>query len=206
MIHPNTKVCLINDLVGNGVVATKFIPKGTIIWVQDGLDRIFNEQEVAFLPEKEKELLDTYAFINNKGQKVLCWDNAKYVNHSFKSSCFSTAYNFEIAIRDIYLGEELTDDYGYLNLQVPFEGIDEGTERKIAFQDDLLTYYKEWDAMLRSFLPFVFEVEQPLLPLIPENVWKEFEVLQNHPDQMRSVLECYYHPTENENFTFEVPD
>lgn len=206
MIHPDTKVCLINDLVGNGVVATKLIPKGTIIWVQDGLDRIFNEQEIALLPEKEKELLETYAFINHKGQRVLCWDSAKYVNHSFKPSCFSTAYNFEIAIRDIHPGEELTDDYGYLNLQVPFEGIDEGTERKIVFPDDLLTFYKEWDAMLKGCLTHVFEVEQPLLPLIPQNVWKEFEVLQNHPDQMRSVLECYYQPAENDNETFEVPD
>ena len=36
-------------------------------------------------------------------------ENTVGVNHSFKSTCMSTAYDFEIAIRDIYPGEQLTD-------------------------------------------------------------------------------------------------
>lgn len=194
MIHPDTRVCLINDRVGNGIVASRFIPRGTIVWVQDGLDRIFDEREAANLPERERELLDTYSFIDNRGQSVLCWDNAKYVNHSFRPSCFSTAYNFEIAIRDIHPGEELTDDYGYLNLRAPFEAVDEGTDRKIVYPDDLVTYHREWDELLRSCLPCIFKVEQPLLPIIPDAVWKEFTLLENHPAHMRSVLECHYRP------------
>jgi len=45
MMHPHTKVQFISDEVGHGVVATAFIPKGTITWVQDPLDRVFSPAE-----------------------------------------------------------------------------------------------------------------------------------------------------------------
>lgn len=194
MIHPDTEVRYISEKIGKGVIARKFIPRGTIVWVQDKLDRIFQEHEIISLPQYERQMLETYCFINHKGQKILCWDNGKYVNHSFKPSCFSTAYNFEIAIRDIHPGEELTDDYGYLNVERPFEGIDEGTERKIVYPDDLLTYHAVWDKMVASCLPDIFSVDQPLLSLIPIDIWEEFQLLEKYPEKMRSLLECYYQP------------
>ena len=139
--------------------------------------------------------LETYCFTNNKGEKVLCWDYAKYVNHSFNPSCFSTAYDFEIAVRDILPGEQLTDDYGYLNLEEPFEAMDEGSKRKIVYPDDLLTYYKEWDELVKSCLPDLFrQKNQPLLPYIPQNTWKSFQELEQNPAAMVSLRSCYYEP------------
>ena len=38
MIHPNTQIQYINDLIGYGVFATEFIPKGTITYVKDSLE------------------------------------------------------------------------------------------------------------------------------------------------------------------------
>jgi hypothetical protein len=46
MIHPDTELQFINDKIGYGVVATKLIPKGTITWALDKLDRIFSPEEV----------------------------------------------------------------------------------------------------------------------------------------------------------------
>lgn len=192
MIHPKTEVRYINNVVGLGVVATEFLPMGTITWVQDGLDHIFSEEQAQRLPIAQKEILDIYNFTNSRGQRVLCWDNAKYVNHSFRPSCFSTAYDFEIAIRDIYPGEELTDDYGYLNLDEPFAAYDEGTERKVVYPDDLLTYHKIWDEMLIRCLPSVFRVEQPLMHMVPSSTLQELDKLKENPERMRSLLECYY--------------
>jgi len=195
MIHPDTEIRFINDLVGYGVVATKLIPKGTITWVQDELDQIFTLQEAENLSPLMQQHLETYCFKNGKGEKILCWDYAKYVNHSFNPSCFSTAYDFEIAIRDILPGEQLTDDYGYLNLEEPFEAMDEGFERKIVYPDDLLNFYKEWDELVKSTLPYVFkEKNQPLLPYIPENTWKSFQELEQNPAAMVSLRNCYYEP------------
>lgn len=204
MIHPDTEIKFINEQVGYGVVATKLIPKGTITWVQDELDRVYTPQEVSSLSDLMRNYLETYCFTNAKGEKILCWDYAKYVNHSFKPSCFSTAYDFEIAIRDIQPGEQLTDDYGYLNLETPFEPADEGTERKIVYPDDILTYHEQWDDLVREMIPYIFTAQQqPLLHLIPESTWREFKKLEHNPSQMISLLHCHYHRQTAQNPAYE---
>lgn len=192
MIHPDTEVRYISKEKGYGVVATQFIPRGTITWVQDDLDQIISKAEAQKLNPVIKKHLDTYSFTNKDGEMVLCWDNAKFVNHSFKPSCFSTPYDFEIALRDIYPGEELTDDYGYLNVEKPFDVIDEGTARKTVYPDDILTFHKEWDALIIENAPKVLETEQPLLNLIPEGTWNDFVNAVRHPAYMKSILECHY--------------
>jgi hypothetical protein len=192
MIHPNTEVRYISKEKGYGVVATKFIPKGTITWVQDSLDRVFTKKQTANLDPYIKQYLETYSFTNKNGEMVLCWDNGKFVNHSFKPSCFSTPYDFEIAIRDIHPGEELTDDYGYLNVEKPFTAIDEGTVRKTVYPDDILNFYEEWDELIKENAPKVLEVEQPLMSFISQDTWTEFIDGIRNPKQMRSILECYY--------------
>ncbi|MEQ9581090.1 MAG: SET domain-containing protein [Arenibacter sp.] len=161
MIHPKTELQFINKEIGYGVVATEFIPAGTITWVLDRLDREFTPAELESLEPLYQSILDTYTFRDNKGRFILCWDNARYVNHSFNSNCLTTAYDFEVAIRDIHVGEQLTDDYGYLNIPHPFRGIDEGTKRKVVYPDDLLKYYKVWDKKLQLVLPKIPRLDQP---------------------------------------------
>lgn len=194
MIHPDTEIRFISKEKGYGVVATKLIPRGTITWVQDDLDQIFSRDQIAKLNPFIKKYLDTYSFTNKNGEMVLCWDHGKFVNHSFKPSCFSTPYDFEIAIRDIYPGEELTDDYGYLNVEKPFDVIDEGTIRKTVYPDDILHFHEEWDTIIKENAPKVLEAEQSLMELIPEKTWKEFVNAVHNPNQMKSILECYYQP------------
>ncbi len=192
MIHPDTELRFINNIVGYGVVAKKFIPKGTITWVQDDLDRIYTSVEIKNINPVMLDYLETYCFTNNKGDKVLCWDNAKYVNHSFNSSCMSTAYDFEIAIRDIHPGEQLTDDYGYLNVSEPFEAEDEGFERKMVYPDDILRYHAEWDKAVVDNLQNIKNANQKLLRFIPDNTWKEFQKVINGELQLKSITNCYY--------------
>lgn len=192
MIHPDTEVRFISKEKGYGVVATKLIPKGTITWVQDDLDQIFTKDQVKNLNPFIKKYLDIYSFTNKNGEMVLCWDNGKFVNHSFKPSCFSTPYDFEIAIRDIHPGEELTDDYGYLNVEKPFEVIDENTERKTVYPDDILNFHEEWDELIKENASKVLEVKQIIRELIPEKTWTEFVNDVYNPHQMKSILECHY--------------
>ena len=192
MIHPDTEVRFISKEKGYGVVATKLIPKGTITWVQDDLDQVFTKEQIVNMNPFVKKHLDIYSFTNKNGEMVLCWDNGKFVNHSFKPSCFSTPYDFEIAIRDIHPGEELTDDYGYLNVEKPFDAIDEGTIRKTVYPDDILNFHEEWDALIKENAPKVLQVKQSLINLIPEKTWAEFANAVQNPNQMRSILECHY--------------
>lgn len=192
MIHPNTELKLISKEIGYGVVAKKFIPAGTITWVLDELDRQFTPTQVKKMNPIYQQILETYCYRNNKGNLVLCWDYGRYVNHSFKSNCLSTAYDFEIAIRDIQAGEELTDDYGYLNVNEPFKGINEGTRRKTVYPDDLLKHYKTWDKKLIQNFPKIIQVEQPLISLITTKLWKEIEEIAQGKKEMKSIKSNYF--------------
>ena len=197
MIHPKTEIKYINDTVGYGVVAKEFIPKGTITWVLDKLDREFTPSELENMEPIYKDIFETYAYKNNKGNFVLCWDNGRYVNHSFNSNCLTTAYNFELAIRDIQPGEQLTDDYGYLNVDTPFRGIDEGTKRKIVYPDDLLKYHKSWDKKLLSAFKEVSINPQPLKELINEELWALILRIEKGEEAMESIVTNYYKKTNN---------
>jgi uncharacterized protein len=192
MIHPHTELKYISPEMGHGVVATQFIPAGTITWTQDQLDRVFTPEEFNHLDKLYQNILDVYSFKNNKGNLVLCWDNGRYVNHSFNSNCLSTAYDFEIAIRDIKAGEQLTDDYGYLNVSNPFRGIDEGTRRKVVYPNDLIKYYKVWDNKIKKVFPKILTVEQPLKGVIEPSIWGMIEKITQGDQLLESILSNYY--------------
>jgi hypothetical protein len=191
MMHPSTKVQFISDELGHGVVATAFIPKGTMTWVQDPLDRVFRPEEVGSLPGPAQSLLEYYAFRNARGEMVLCWDHARYVNHSFRSNCLSTAYDFEIAVRDIQPGEQLTDDYGYLNLFTPWKPSDEGTRRKWVRPDDVVRYARSWDRSLSGALRRWSQVGQPLRDWLSADTIEEVERVRTGQAEMRSIRELY---------------
>ena len=193
MIHPDTQLQFISPEIGYGVVATKFIPKGTITWVLDPLDQVFTPEEIGKLAPVFQERLHIYSYRDANGNFVLCWDNSRFVNHSFHSNCISTAYNFELAVRDIYPGEELTDDYGYLNVTEPFDCLPEkGTTRTRVLPDDLLHFSGEWDAKLKDAFKKFNKVPQPFLHLIDQKFKdKVFDVAAGRAE-MDSIRNCYY--------------
>jgi uncharacterized protein len=201
MIHPHTELRFINDKIGHGVVATQFIPKGTITWAFDKLDRVFTPKQIQEMDAMMQEVMDIYSYRNPDGNYVFCWDNARFVNHSSNSNCITTAYDFEIAIRDIHPGEELTDDYGYLNLEEPFEVVPEpGSNRNVIYPDDLVRYYPIWDEKLLAAFPQLVKVDQPLFRLMdPKNVERAKKIASGEL-KMDSILNCYYrngHAIEN---------
>jgi uncharacterized protein len=193
MIHPDTELRFINDKIGYGVVATKFIPKGTITWTLDKLDRIFTPAEIRSMSPVYREIMDKYTYRNPAGNHVFCWDNARFVNHSSNANCITTAYEFEIAIRDIQPGEELTDDYGYLNLEEPFEVLPEpGSNRTVIYPDDLVNYYPIWDEKLLGAFPNLLKVDQPLFHLLEPATQEKAKQIASGDLKMDSILNCYY--------------
>lgn len=192
MMHPDTEIRFISDEVGYGVVATKFIPKGTITWVQDELDQIYSPEQVSKMKTLSKEMVDKYTFRNNKGNFVMCWDLSKYVNHSFNSNCLSTAYDFEIAVRDIQEGEELTDDYGYLNVTEEFKAKDEGTSRSKVYPDDLLNFHEEWDEKLEDAFKNFEKVAQPLEKLLEQDIRLKLEKVLSGESDLDSIIKLYF--------------
>ena len=178
MIHPSTELRFINNHIGYGVFATDFIPRGTITWVQDSFDQVFSPAHVDRLSPFHQAILDKYAFTDARGSFVLCWDLGRFVNHSCAPAALSPGYNFEIAVRDIAPGEELTDDYGTLNLDTPFAcscGMPEC--RRIVGPEDAVHYSDRWDQLVSEAFPLISTVQQPMWHLVREksNVFKAIE-------------------------------
>lgn len=193
MMHPDTELGFVNETIGYGVFATKFIPKGTITWALDELDQTFNESYVNSLNIIQRQNLLKYCYRDNQGKYILCWDVAKFVNHSFNANCISTAYEFEVAIRDIYPGEQLTDDYGYLNVDEPFSCVQEqNSSRTKVMPDDILYFYQEWDEKVAEAMKYFNNVEQPLRSFIKSKFVNKVNAVALAEKPLDSIRNCYY--------------
>ena len=193
MLHPDTELRFISDAVGYGVVATRLIPRGTITWVGDDLDRRFAPEEVDRMSPTIKAIIDKYTFRDRTGEYILCWDHARFINHSFNANCITTAYDFELAVRDIHPGEELTDDYGFLNIDETFECVPEaGTSRTQVRPDDLLRSHKKWDELLLAAFADYERVEQPLSVLLDEPTRMKAAAIAKGTSEMDSIINCFY--------------
>jgi hypothetical protein len=186
MIHPFTELRHVNCVIGHGVFATQFIPKGTVTWVGDELDTRFTAAQVAALNPLYHETIEKYTFTDGRGTLVLCWDHARYMNHSCDANCLSAGYEFEIAVRDIAPGEELTDDYGTLNLSEPFAcACGSASCRKEVLPSDLENYAEAWDELVQGAFKYIARVPQPLWPLLKEKA--EVELALANPKNLRSI-------------------
>jgi uncharacterized protein len=169
MVHPDTELRFVNSEIGFGVFATRLIPRGAITWVQDELDRVLTPEKVRQFGPKYAAILSKYCYVNRWGDYVLCWDLARYMNHSCTPSCLSPGYNFELAVRDIAPGEELTDDYATLNLSESFKcSCGASGCRNTVREDDFLTLADRWDDAVREVFPLMTKVPQPLWELVKE--------------------------------------
>ncbi|MFX3634394.1 MAG: SET domain-containing protein [Candidatus Pristimantibacillus sp.] len=192
MIHPDTELRFVNEEVGVGVFATKFIPKGTIVWISDDLNIILDEDYVDSLDELRREMLIKYTYQENNGDYILNWDHSRYMNHSFQPTCIDTAYEFQLAARDINPGEQLTSDYGILGDDEDFEAVpEEGTSRTMVKVDDYLNYYQEWDEMAREAFKYFSHVDQPLKYLIKKEFVDKVNAVTCGKEPLDSILTTF---------------
>jgi hypothetical protein len=98
-----------------------------------------------------------------------------------------------VAIRDIQIGEQITDEYGIFNLQEEmtlqcgFEGC-----RKRIKPSDFDEYYQEWDLKIKDALPKLHEIEQALLPFLDSETIVKLDEYFLNPDSYRSVYNLRY--------------
>lgn len=167
MIHPHTALKFVNEKIGNGVFATEPIPMGTITYALDALDFHFTRQDPRLSDPYYKDIILKYSTRDQDGSYTMSWDIARYVNHCCHYNTLSTGYGFEIAVRDIAAGEEITDDYGIFNLETPMQLACHYPDCRIyAYPDDYDRMLEKWDADARRALSQLFSVPQPLFPYI----------------------------------------
>jgi hypothetical protein len=193
LIHPHTELRFINHEIGFGVFATQFIPRGTLTWVCDELDQFVDPARVAALPPFYRKLLDTYTFRDRLGRHVLCWDLARFMNHSCAPCCLGPDSSFEVAVRDIRPGEELTDDYASLHLQAHESfrchcGV--AGCRQWVSADDVPRREPVWERLIEEAMRLPTQVPQPLAPILLDAVKRrrigapELAALQPLVDQL----------------------
>ena len=191
MMHPDTRLGEVSDSIGLGVFATEDIPKGTITFAKDALDINISKKAYDKLSASEKAGADRYAYVEPDGNLVLCWDIAKYVNHCCEPNTLSTGWGFEIAIQDIVAGDEITDDYGLLNLDDSMS-CNCGSEkcRGRVTPDDYLAQGDTWNARVKAALVGYSVVPQPLLTHLGKELSHDVSEYCRGVSEYRSVLAC----------------
>lgn len=175
MILPGTRLKEVSDSIGVGIFAGIDIPKGTLVYVRDVLEIELSPMRFASLEEPLRSVAEKYSFIDAHGYYILSWDTAKYVNHSCEPNTISTGYGFEIAIRDISAGEEITDEYGLFNLQQDIKCLCGSDNcRGVIRASDIDEYHEKWDSWVQDSLKRMRAVDQPLMGLMD-------------PEQMRAL-------------------
>jgi SET domain-containing protein len=171
VIHPDTELRFVSDEIGYGVFATAPIPRGTIVWVRDAFDRLFSRDEIEQLPSAYRAIVEKYTYVDAESTHVLCWDLAKYVNHSCRPNCQKGQAEFEVAVRDIGAGEELRSDYASLNLDQPepFQcRCGTHTCRGTIQPEDAVVLEGEWTQSFHAALTVAGKVPQPLAPFFSQ--------------------------------------
>lgn len=193
MIHPNTQVKIINENVGYGVFATAFIPEGTIVYVKDSLELVVTPTDYLIHSAEMKDVIEKYSYMDQDGNRIISWDFAKYVNHCCNCNTISTGYGFEMAIRDIQIGEQITDEYGIFNLNEEMElECGESCCRKTIKPEDFDNHYQDWDIKIKNSIGKLFSVEQALLPLLDTNIKSELDNYFINPETYKSVYALRY--------------
>ena len=101
---------------GIGLFANQFIPKGILIWkFKPGFDLEITKDKLTKLSQHTRDQFLHYCYLDKKPDKyVLSFDDARFMNHSETPTIEDGdpyGYDGDIAVRDIYEGEELTYDY-----------------------------------------------------------------------------------------------
>ncbi len=195
MIHPDTELRFVNETIGYGVYATALLPKGTILYVKDSLEIEITPNRYSKLDLSFQKLVEKYTYINEKGNRILSWDNAKFVNHKCECNSMSTGYGFEIAIKDIAIGEEITDEYGLFNLIDSME-VDCGCSkcREILHPSDIDTYADQWDVIIQNSLTDVLNIQQPLFNYIDDKTKRDLCGYLKGKKPYKSVKAIKYNP------------
>jgi len=187
-MHPHSELRRVSDGVGHGVFATRPIPRGTLVYVKDDLEITLSPADYAALGPQLRQVADRYSYIDPLGNRIISWDLAKYVNHSCECNSMSTGWGFEIALRDIEAGEEITDEYGLFNIEEPMI-LACGCKkcRGILQPDDIERHARGWDRRVRTALDSVRAVDQPLYGLLDDVTRTDLERYLDGQGRYRSV-------------------
>ncbi len=191
MIIPWVQIQWISEEKGYGLFATRNIPKGTLTFVQDGLDIVIPQDSLDSINPMLRVYVEKYSYEDFLGNRIVSWDLGKYMNHDDDANTLSTGYGFEIAVRDIKKGEEVTDDYRIFSTHHNTENWHVQTSQNqliLELPEDL---EKQWDKKALDALFAINKVEQPLKDFVEPDVWMTAEKVSKEQEQYLPVRNAF---------------
>ena len=186
MLHPDVELRHLHPEIGYGLVATRFIPRGTITWVLCALEQVFDPAAYAKLPSAYRPYLEKYAYLTSTGKRILCCDLGRFMNHSCESNTLTLpGSEIEVAIQDILPGDQITDDYGTLNLTEELECLcGSSVCRGVIRGTDPLRHQQRWEESVYAALADSASVPQPLTPFVPAGLQERIDAILSRAEKV----------------------
>lgn len=110
-----------SKISGKGLFAGELIPKGTIIWKFNAVDKIITPSEFETLDAVSKQYVKNFCYMDELSNYILCSDDAKYMNHSVTANTENGEDVTTVTTVDIQKGEEITCNYFEFDYNVQFK-------------------------------------------------------------------------------------
>jgi SET domain-containing protein len=121
-----------SNIHGCGVFAAEPISMGNPVWEFNAIiDTEITDEQIARLPVIARESVLTHSFINGDGRMILSRDNAIFFNHSTEPNT-KNIDGINTALRDIAVGEELTEDYRHFPIGACSEFLSHAAPSEVA--------------------------------------------------------------------------
>jgi len=191
MLHPDLRLQWISDAIGYGIFASRPIPAGTILWALDELDQVLPSETVRALGPRYQEILEHFGYRDEADRTVLCWDLGRYMNHSCDPNCIGPGHGrFDIAVREIGAGVEVTTDYACLNIERAMTcRCGSASCRGRVREEDIEAISGQLDAQLRRALARIFDSPQPLLEWIDPQLLRQSVEQPEHSPSVLALIQ-----------------
>ena len=155
---------------GKGLFAKEFIPKGTITWFKCSNCKVYTKSDILKLKKKDKEFVYWHAFRIKSGEYILPCDEASYTNHSCNANILDSGRGFDIVIRDIKKGEEVTYDYrAFYDIDMKCFCNEDNCCKKVKSIHPIPRELKKyWERKIVPSLKSIKDVDQPLNKLLSD--------------------------------------
>lgn len=197
MMHPDTTTGYIGAEKGIGIVATKPLPVGTIVYVYDSMEIVVRPDDPRMKNPLYSKMFDHFSFTDKHGNLVVPWDHGRYMNHCCNPNTLSMSNGCNIVIRDVAVGEELTEDYGLWRLRNPIPLVcNHSNCRKVVGIADNPLIAERCDMLIKQAILKWRDVPQAMFSMINNETINELDTFLKTGTGYQSVSALLSEPWE----------